>query len=170
MRTYTWRQRFLGWLLLPFVYFWRRLREELGAIFDSAVSVFLINDTGATERNLSTYITSIDGLPGARDGLDSTTLGATGHTYHPSLQNGRFTIELVWDDTATTGPDAVLGPLRTHTAAVTFKYGPKGSTGGFPRYTGSVLVTDYTITSRIGSLVLARAEFVVSGAVTRDTF
>jgi hypothetical protein len=140
------------------------------AKFDSAKSVFLIQDNGGQERDLSAYITNIDGLPGPRNLIDATTLGAAGHLYHPSLENSPFSIEGFYDDTATVGPDAVLRGLRKDETARTFKYGAKGLTAGFPRETGTCFCSAYTKRTQIGNLVGFRADFQVSGAVTHDTF
>ncbi len=140
------------------------------AKFNSRYSKFYLVDTGAVERDLSAYLTEISGLPGERELNDSTTLGDSGHEREPSLENGRIRIAGFFDDTATLGPDAVLGPLRTHTSATTFKYGPKGSTATFVRYTGTCWVRNYEITSRVGELVGFSADLEVNGAITRDTF
>ena len=131
---------------------------------------FLVTDTGAVERDLSAYITSVDGLPGDRELRDVTTLGATGRRRFPGLQDATITVEGFFDDTATSGPDAVLGPLRTDNTARTFKFGPKGSTAGFVRYTGTCLVSNYTVLGQVGGMVLWRLTLGVDGAVTRDTF
>lgn len=140
------------------------------ARFNSRVSVFTIVDTGGDERDLSSYITEIDGLPGERELQEDTVLGSAGYRRDPGLENSPIRIAGVYDDTATTGPDAVLGPLRTHTAATTVEYGPKGSTNGFPRYTCTAWVRNYKVTSRVKEMVFWTAELESNGAVTRDVF
>ena len=49
------------------------------AFFDSKTSVFQITDTAASLRDLSAYITAINGLPGPRNLLDVTTLADSGN-------------------------------------------------------------------------------------------
>ena len=93
------------------------------ANISSDKAFFSIVDTGASVRTLSADIVSIEGLPGPRELLDSTTLGATGHTHHPTLENIRFTIEFLYNDTASTGSAAVINALRTHTAATAVRQG-----------------------------------------------
>lgn len=139
-------------------------------LHDSKETYFAIDDTGSTLRDMTAYIVSVDGLPGPRELNDATVLGNAGRSWHPTLEAGTITLELMWDETATTGPDAVFGPLRTHTAAVDFEYGPMGSTAGYIKYSGTCWVRNYQITSRVGSLVTARAELNVNGQVTRGTF
>ena len=110
------------------------------------------------------------GLPGTRDLNDATALGDSGSRFIPGLQ--RVTIDLsgMFDDTATSGPDAVLGPLRTHTSAVDFEYGPEGSATGDVKYSGTCWVVSYDLRSRVGWLVEWSATLQVEGTVTRGTF
>lgn len=140
------------------------------SFFDSKVSKFLIDDTGGTQRDLSAFLTELSGLPGPRNLNEVTAMGDSGAKFIPGLENVTITLAGHFDDTATTGPDAVLGPLRTHTAAVDFEYGPKGDTGGFVKYSGTCWATSYEITSRVGSHVGFRATLQVEGTVTRGTF
>ena len=133
--------------------------------FNSKVSVFKIDDTGTTLRDLSAYLTDISGLPGERELLQQTAIGAGGKERDPGLENGRFRMAGFFDDTATSGPDVVLGPLRIHTSAVDFEYYPKGSTG--VKYSGTCWCRRYELTSRVGDLVGFIAEFEVHGQVTR---
>ena len=76
----------------------------------------------------------------------------------------------LFDDTATSGPDAVLGPLRAHTSAVDFEYGPEGSGTGDVKYSGTCWVVSYELRSRVGNLVQWSATLQVDGTVTRGTF
>ena len=141
------------------------------ALFDSKVAKFLVTDSGGTaNRDLSTFMNELSGLPGARNLNEATALGDSGATFHPGLENVTISIAGFFDDTATTGPEAVLGPLRTHTAAVAFSYGPKGNTGGFLKYSGTFWVTDLAVDTSVGSLVTWSASLQGEGTVTRGTF
>lgn len=140
------------------------------AFFDSKTSKFLINDTGAVQRDLSAYITEVRGLPGPRNLNEVTALGDSGARFIPGLEDVTFILAGIFDDTATSGPDAVLGPLRTHTSAADFKYGPKGSAVGAVKYSGTCWVASYDMRSQVGSRVEWSAVLQVEGAVTRGTF
>lgn len=140
------------------------------AFFDSQNSVFFIDDTGGNSRDLSPYIVSIDGLPGPRELSEATSLADAGRKWHPSLENVPFTLELMWSDDALVGPDTVFGPLRTHSAAVDFNYGPEGSVGGDVKYFGTCWIRNFKITSRVATMVLAMVELQVEGQVSRGTF
>ena len=85
--------------------------------FDSKVSKVRIDDTGAVLRDISAYITEVRGLPGPRALNEVTALGDSGARFIPGLEEVTLTLSGMFDNTATSGPDAVLGPLRTHTSA-----------------------------------------------------
>lgn len=140
------------------------------AFFDSKVSKFLIDDTGGTQRDLSAYITEVRGLPGERALNEVTALGDSGARFIPGLQDVTIRLNGLFDDTATSGPDAVLGPLRTHTSAVDFEYGPEGSGTGDVKYSGTCWAVSYDLRSRVGSLVEWSARLHVENTVARGSF
>ena len=141
-----------------------------GAFFDSRVSKFKIDDTGASLRDLSAYVSEMTGLPGPRPLDEVTAMGDSGSKFIPGNENVPFSISGHFEDTATSGPDAVLGPLRTHTAAVDFEYGPKGDTSGFVKYSGTCWVTNYEIRGQVGNTLTYTCALQVEGVVTRGTF
>ena len=81
------------------------------AFFDSRVSKFLVDDTGGTQRDLSAYITEVRGLPGPRTLNEVTALGDSGAKFIPGVEKASITLHGMYGNTATSGPDAVLGPL-----------------------------------------------------------
>ncbi len=140
------------------------------AKFNSKSSVFQITDTGSTLRNISAYMSSIDGVPGERELSEVTALGDGGRKYIGGLENVVITIEGHFDDTATTGPDAVLGPLRVDDTARAWDYGPEGTASGSVKYSGTMRLRRYELSSRVGDIVGWRAEIQVDGTVTRGTY
>lgn len=138
--------------------------------FDSSKSRFLIDDTGGTQRDLSLYITEVSGLPGDRVLRELTGLSDSGAVFLPGVENSRVIVRGLFDDTALSGPDAVLGPLRTHMSAVDFEYGPEGTGSGAVKYSGTCWVSSYELRSRVGKLVAWTASMQVEGTVTRGTY
>ena len=136
----------------------------------STASYFAIDDTAAVLRDISPYVKSVDGLPGQRGLDDATAFGDTGRKGNPGLEDVTITLNMMWSKDANVGADTVLGPLRTHSAAVDFEYGPEGSTAGDIKYSGTCWVESYTTPSRVGSLVESIATLKVNGVVTRGTF
>ena len=140
------------------------------AFYDSSVSRFFIDDTGGDSRDLSPYITAMSGLPGPRRLNPATTVNDTGDKWSPGLQGATPRLELLWSDDTDVGPDTVFGPLRVHTAAVDFNYGPEGDTAGDIKYYGTCWIEDFDITSRVGNLVVATVILKVEGVVNKGTF
>jgi len=140
-------------------------------LYDSGKSVFQITDvTPGQLRDITPYIVAIDGLPGPRELAEATTLNDTGRKFYPILENVVITLELLWSDDAESGSDTVLGPLRTHSLAVTFDYGPEGKVPGDIKYYGFAWVRNYQILSRVGQMITARCELQVNGKVERGTY
>lgn len=135
------------------------------AFFDSAGSHFFLANSTAASQDISSYITSIDGLPGKRDYSDVAVLGSVGHQWFPSLENAEFTIDVLYSEDATNGSDTVLGPMRTASTTRAFVFWPSTTTG--KNYAGNCWLDDYSITSRVGSIVSARVHCKVDNGVTR---
>jgi len=140
------------------------------ALFDSQNSIFQINDGGSL-RDISPYILSIDGLPGAKELLDVTALGASGRAWSPGLEaNIVIALDLWWSDDASVGPDTVFRLVRALAAATAWDYGPEGKTSGKQKYSGTCWLKDYRITTNVGAKVRARVELQVEGTVSPGTY
>lgn len=146
------------------------------AFFDSKVSVFRIDDTGGTLRDLSLAITDIGGLPGNRNLNEVTALGDSGVKHLPSLEDVSIALSGHYNDQAAqaspslSGPDNILGPLRTHTSAVDFEYGPEGGASSDVKYSGTCWVENYETQASVGNVVAWTATLRVDGVVARGTF
>ena len=140
------------------------------AFFDSSRSKFLLDDTAGTLRDLSVYVTEIDGLPGTRGLHETTGMSDKGTVFLPDVEDSRVALRGLFNDTASSGPDAVLGPLRTHGSAVDFEYAPEGTYSGSIKYSGVCWVESYELRSRVGKLVEWTALMRVDGVVVRGTY
>lgn len=118
--------------------------------------------------DLSTYLTDIS-LDESTDTAEVSTMGDQAKEFVEGLTGGTISLSGAWDDTATTGPDAVLNGLKG-AGANAFVYGPAGDEAGMVRYTGQAILTSYARTTPIGGAVAFTAGFQITGAVTRDTF
>lgn len=98
------------------------------------------------------------------DTLEDTTMGDTARTYKSSLTNYTGTIDVLWDETDTTGQGAL-----TIGAAVTLNLYPEGDTSGDTYYTGAAIVTGRTINSSFDGLVEMSISVQGSGALTETT-
>lgn len=118
--------------------------------------------------DLSAYITDIS-LEEPIDTAETTTMGQDAKTYVEGMSDATIAISGVWDDTAATGPDAILSGLKT-TGANAFVYGPSGDTTGMVEYTGNAILTNYARTTPVADVVSFTASFQVTGPVTRGAF
>ena len=133
------------------------------AFFDSRVSTFTIVDTGAQTRDITPYITRLEGLPGPRRLYPVTAIGDVGDKYHPSLYGATISLDLMWSNDALVGPDTIFKALRDHTAATAFVYLPGGAGKG--QYSGNCWVEDYVIHTVVNTLLMATVTLKVDGAV-----
>lgn len=138
--------------------------------FNSEDSVFQIND-GSSLRDISPYIISIDGLPGAVELREVTALGASGHAWSRGIEREiTITLELLWSDDASVGPDTVFRLVRALTAATAWDFGPEGKTAADQKYSGTCWLEDFGIPTRVGSKLATTVKLKVEGAVTVGTY
>ena len=140
------------------------------AFFDSGSSRFFIDDARGAERDLSAYITRVSGLPGTRALREVTALADSARTFVPGAEEASILIRGAFDGSRAAGPDAVLGALRTHRAAVRFAYAPRGTAKGAVKYSGKCWVESYEVTSEAGRRVEFSARLKVDGNVERSAF
>jgi len=98
------------------------------------------------------------------DTLEDTTMGDASRTYLASLKTFTGSIECFWDETDSTG-QLTLTPGST----VTINVYPEGSTSGDTYYTGSVIVTEKSVTASYDGMVEASFSFQGTGALSETT-
>jgi hypothetical protein len=102
------------------------------------------------------------------DTHDVTTFGKNSKVYAAGLKDGTASIEGIYDNTATTGPGAVLRPL-VGAAAVEFVYQPEGVGSGKPVATVDALVNSYEESAPVADMVTWTAELQLSDDITDTT-
>ena len=133
-------------------------------------AAFYLTDTVATQRNLTTYIDSVD-FSMDEDASETTTLGNSARTYVPGLYTGTISLAGKWDNGATATPDQYLQALITAgTITPSFVYAANGSAATRPYQSGSAIVTSYQASSPYDDVVTWSAELQITGAITRGTF
>lgn len=98
------------------------------------------------------------------DTLEDTTMGDTARTYKSSLTNYTGTIDVLWDETDTSGQGAL-----TIGAEVTLNLYPEGDVTGDVYYTGAAIVTGRTINSSYDGLVEMSISVQGNGALSETT-
>jgi len=98
------------------------------------------------------------------DTLEDTSMGDSSRTYLASLKTFSGSIECFWDETDTNG-QLTLDPGST----VTINVYPEGSSSGDTYYTGSVIITEKSITASFDGMVEASFSFQGTGALSETT-
>lgn len=135
---------------------------------------FSIYDSGSVLRDISAHVMSVD-FPRSVDTVDIATADGSGdHKYMAGLRNATITLNLVWDDTVTTGPDVVLAGLLGTAASTTtgpggWKFEPNPTAAGATKvsYTGAGCLTAYNVSASVSDAVKATATIQCHGAITR---
>jgi len=143
--------------------------------YDARDQIFTIVDSnGTSTRDLSKFLTGIDGLPGTKELIDTSKIGDSGRTFTRSLWNGTATLEYLYNNTETSGISIVVQNLIDMSSATTFAYGPTGSSSGASptnrKISGKIWVRSDVITGRVASAISGRIDMQVEGTVDFGTW
>ena len=130
----------------------------------SAVFKIGSSATPGTVVDISSAITEV-GFPRSIETGETTAFGSSAKTYLVGLSDATISINGSFDATY----DAQLAGL-IGVDAVSFEYGPAGSTSTYVKYTGTCVMTSYETSSPVGDIVKFTAAFQVTGAITRATY
>ncbi len=132
------------------------------SFFDSKVSKLYV-----AQYDLTAALTNVQVNPSAKL-LDKTVLGDDGMKHQRGIEDGSIAIEGYYEDTAAFGLDVALDALKADTDGEVATYWPAGDTREYLGYSaGAALLEGYEYTSRVGSLVTARANLVGNGTFDR---
>ena len=105
-------------------------------------------------------------VPRKIDTADSTTFGVSGNakTYLTGLVDGTISIAGKFDATATTGIDTILAGILGQDTPVNFEYQASNAAASAtnPRWSGSCILTDYSLSLPVGGVVAFMASRVSS--------
>lgn len=132
------------------------------AISHGRKAEFKIDDTGATLRDLSSYISGVD-FPRDRDLADASTLGDDDRQFVSGLKGATFTIPGQHEPTI----DGYLHALYEAGEPTDFEYYPQGNATGKVKITGQVLVNSYSTSTDLGGVGSFSLGLTVNGGVTR---
>lgn len=120
--------------------------------------------------NLSNTLNEIT-MPREIETAETTTFGSTDKTYITGLADATVSLSGMFDATADSAISTIITNLKSGSiASASFTYGPAGSAGGSPKFTGEALVTSYEIGSPVGDVVTYSLELQVTGGVTGATY
>lgn len=117
--------------------------------------------------SLSAFSNSVE-FTRTADSHDVTTFGKNSKVYQAGLKDGTATVSGFYDNTASTGPGAILRPL-VGGAAVELVYQPEGTGTGKPTATVDVIVTEYAETAPVADMVTWSASLQLSDDIADST-
>ena len=141
--------------------------DATSTFFDSKVSVFKLNDV-STAQDISANIVNLD-FTNAFKINDVTTYGSTGVKSALSIDESKFSMDLIFNQVTTTGSQTVVGAMWYAKATRAFEYYPVGTTSGNLKISGNCQCTNYQITGKVGDSIRVKADFVVNNGVTFGT-
>src|SRR5262245_2355591 len=107
--------------------------------------------------NISTHVKTSE-FTRSKDTHATTTQQPPGHAHAAGLSDNAFTMSGVYDNTAGTGPRAVLQPLSDSGALVTLIRRPDGTGAGKAQDQVSVIVEKYVETNPVNDMVAWAAD------------
>jgi hypothetical protein len=117
-------------------------------------------------NDISQYCTESD-LTREADEHDVTTYGKGAHVVQGGLLGGKASVKGVYDNTAGTGPRAVIRPLIG--TVVTLIRRPEGTGTGKPQDSVQVHVKSYVESNPVADMVTWSADLTLSDTVTSTT-
>jgi hypothetical protein len=123
---------------------------------------------GGTLVAITAYVKEIDGFGREYDALDDTHFDDAVERVIPDIELGQeFTLRGAFEDTATTGPDAILSTAVG--TLLTFEFNPVGTAAGARRFTSEVFVRSYKVMGEVKGQLNYEARLKQDGAVTVGT-
>jgi predicted secreted protein len=98
------------------------------------------------------------------DTIEDTTMGDSARTYKAGLKDFSGSVDVYWDETDTTGQGAC-----TVGSSITLNVYPEGSTSADVYYTGTALVTGFSVTGSFDGMVEASISFQGTGGLSKAT-
>jgi hypothetical protein len=133
----------------------------------SKLSVVKLDTSGGVLTDLSTQCNAFD-IPREFDLLNVTTFGATSKQFLAGFADGTVSMGGPWTRALDNHMSPIFAAFKAGTlASVSFEYGPEGSDTGDVKYTGELVMTNYSgPKAEVESAQEWTAEFQVTGDVT----
>ena len=124
---------------------------------------------GGTLNSITTYVDRITpGFGRAYQVLDTTHFDDAAERVIAGIeQSQEFSLTGAFDDTATTGPDAIFGTAVG--TALTFEFNPIGTVAGNRKFTGEVLVVAYLPSGEVKGRVNYEVRLKLDGTIVVGT-
>jgi len=126
--------------------------------YHGRLAALWLHDSGGTPRDLSNDVNSVE-APSTGDTVEVSGFGDATKKYVVGLQDSQMRVQGNYNDAANMS-HLVLSGVVAGTTGLQMKFFPRGSAIGAPRFQGSVLVSEYSVSSPIGGAVTWSANLV----------
>lgn len=120
-----------------------------------------VDDSTPTLRDISAYVTSVEGFPGEAASHDVTTYSKNTVQRGAGLKDTKVTINGIYDATVDGYLASALGLIGTVT------YRPAGASG--QQYSAEMLMTSYKVSTPVGGFSTWTATFEIASGDLSDT-
>lgn len=137
----------------------------------SKLSVVKLDTSGGVLTTISTFCNKFE-LPRSLDVHDVTTFGSTVRQYLAGFGDGEGTTGGPWTRALDNHMSPIYAAFQAGTIdSVSFEYGPEGSDTGDVKYSGELILTDFSgAKGDVGKPQEWDAKFKVTGVVTVSTY
>lgn len=130
-------------------------------------TVFKLDDSGGTLRDLSAYVNS-SSLQRLLDLLETTCFGATAKTYITGFADAKIPFAGFWDPTVDGYLAGAFDALADGTiASLSFELYPEGTGSGKVKFSGEAVLISYEASMGSNQATGWTGELQVTGSVTR---
>ena len=123
---------------------------------------------GGTLVSITSYVKEFSGFGREYQDLDDTHFDDVAERIIPGIETAQeFTMRGAFENTATTGPDAILSTAVG--TLLTFEFNPVGTAAGARRFTSEVMVLSYKPMGEVKGQVMYEARLKGDGTVVVGT-
>jgi hypothetical protein len=102
---------------------------------------------------------------------ETTHFGSIGKEFIVGLTDGQLSMGGSFDATIDQKISAAMDAMAAGTIPnIPYQYSPAGTATGQPKYTGSMIITNYTVSSPVGGVVTVKLTGQITGTQTRGVF
>lgn len=131
------------------------------AISKASLGDFKCNTSGSSDTAVAQLVSM--SLNRSQETIDTSVLDTTSRTYETGTQTSTIDLELLWDPSAE--GQASLSDSITSSEKIDFELYPNNSSG-IDYYSGTGIVTSYSISNASDAMVTASVSIQVDGTLT----
>lgn len=133
------------------------------AISKASLGDFKCNTSGSSDTAVAQVVSM--SLGRSQETIDTSVLDTVSRTFEIGTQSSTVDVELLWDPSSE--GQSSLSDSITSSEKIDFEFYPNNSTG-YDYYSGTGIVTSYSISNTSDSMVTASVSIQVDGTLTES--